>query len=211
MNPVDLSNDADPRFVAEFYKNLKILSQDLYKKSAAAENAKQQMGSNSATTVGGGMTMMGSNSKPSLGFGGFKATSKGARPSPNSRASFNANVPNNYTSANLRGSMSNISEQTQFAMDAAVAALAEAGGSTDDGDNQGHDLFGLSMGSQLQLVKPMDYFSPDKMMDRMKKYADMTGQASAHQHNAGYNSLGSPINNVVHHLRNNDSLEHDHN
>lgn len=34
MNPEDLSSDADPRFLAEFYKNLKILSQDLYKKSA---------------------------------------------------------------------------------------------------------------------------------------------------------------------------------
>jgi hypothetical protein len=33
-NPSDLSNDNDPKFLAEFYKNLKILSQDLYKKSA---------------------------------------------------------------------------------------------------------------------------------------------------------------------------------
>lgn len=36
MNPSDLSNDADPKFLAEFYKNLKILSQDLYKKSVVA-------------------------------------------------------------------------------------------------------------------------------------------------------------------------------
>ncbi len=34
VNPEDLSNDADPKFLGEFYKNLKILSQDLYKKSA---------------------------------------------------------------------------------------------------------------------------------------------------------------------------------
>ena len=34
MNPSDLSNDNDPVFIAEFYKNLKILSQDLYKRSA---------------------------------------------------------------------------------------------------------------------------------------------------------------------------------
>ena len=33
VNPEDLSNDADPQFLAEFYKNLKILSQDLYKRS----------------------------------------------------------------------------------------------------------------------------------------------------------------------------------
>lgn len=37
VNPNDLSNDADPKFLAEFYKNLKILSQDLYKKSAVAQ------------------------------------------------------------------------------------------------------------------------------------------------------------------------------
>ena len=30
MNPIDLSNDSDPAFIAEFHKNLKILSQDLY-------------------------------------------------------------------------------------------------------------------------------------------------------------------------------------
>jgi hypothetical protein len=34
VNPSDLSNDNDPVFIAEFYKNLKILSQDLYKRSA---------------------------------------------------------------------------------------------------------------------------------------------------------------------------------
>jgi hypothetical protein len=36
VNPSDLSNDSDPKFLAEFYKNLKILSQDLYKKSVVA-------------------------------------------------------------------------------------------------------------------------------------------------------------------------------
>jgi hypothetical protein len=35
-NPKDMSDDADPVFLAEFYKNLKILSQDLYKKSSIA-------------------------------------------------------------------------------------------------------------------------------------------------------------------------------
>ena len=37
VNPADLSNDNDPRFMSEFYKNLKILSQDLYKKTAVAQ------------------------------------------------------------------------------------------------------------------------------------------------------------------------------
>lgn len=35
MNSKDMSNDNDPLFLAEFYKNLKILSQDYYKKSSA--------------------------------------------------------------------------------------------------------------------------------------------------------------------------------
>lgn len=39
VNPSDLSNDADPKFLAEFYKNLKILSQDLYKKSVVASTS----------------------------------------------------------------------------------------------------------------------------------------------------------------------------
>lgn len=38
MNRADLSNDGDPKFLAEFYKNLKILSQDLYKKSALSQH-----------------------------------------------------------------------------------------------------------------------------------------------------------------------------
>jgi hypothetical protein len=33
-----LSNDSDPLFVAEFYKNLKILSQDLFRKSVVVDN-----------------------------------------------------------------------------------------------------------------------------------------------------------------------------
>jgi hypothetical protein len=46
VNPADLSNDADPKFLAEFYKNLKILSQDLYKKSVVAStNASAAVGS----------------------------------------------------------------------------------------------------------------------------------------------------------------------
>lgn len=45
VNPSDLSNDADPKFLAEFYKNLKILSQDLYKKSVLASTGAAPFGS----------------------------------------------------------------------------------------------------------------------------------------------------------------------
>lgn len=51
VNPSDLSNDADPLFIAEFYKNLKILSQDLYKKSATTQSA--PFAANLAPKVGG--------------------------------------------------------------------------------------------------------------------------------------------------------------
>jgi len=44
-NANDLSNDNDPRFLAEFYKNLKILSQDLYKKSAVNSKPAPGLGS----------------------------------------------------------------------------------------------------------------------------------------------------------------------
>jgi len=36
VNPSDMSDDSNPQFTAEFYTNLRILSQDLYKRSAAA-------------------------------------------------------------------------------------------------------------------------------------------------------------------------------
>eukprot|EP01034_Spumella_vulgaris_P034613 gene34613-42697_t len=49
VNPEDLSNDADPRFLAEFYKNLKLLSQDLYKKSAAVTQPNTHSAANRAT------------------------------------------------------------------------------------------------------------------------------------------------------------------
>ncbi|CAM9130892.1 unnamed protein product, partial [Ectocarpus fasciculatus] len=36
INPTDMSNDTDPAFMAEFYTNIKILNQDLYKKTTVA-------------------------------------------------------------------------------------------------------------------------------------------------------------------------------
>jgi hypothetical protein len=35
VNPSDLSNDMDPAFMTEFYMNLRILSQDLYKRHSS--------------------------------------------------------------------------------------------------------------------------------------------------------------------------------
>jgi hypothetical protein len=39
VNPSDLSNDNDPQFAAEFYTNLRILSQDLYKNINSTSNS----------------------------------------------------------------------------------------------------------------------------------------------------------------------------
>ena len=38
VNPADLSNDSDPNFMSEFYTNLRILSQDLYKHSQSKKS-----------------------------------------------------------------------------------------------------------------------------------------------------------------------------
>lgn len=68
VNAADLSNDSDAKFMAEFYKNLKILSQDLYKKSAVAQTnfrgAKDPPPQRRASKMAGGM--MSSNSRASF-------------------------------------------------------------------------------------------------------------------------------------------------
>ena len=45
--PFDITNDHDPKFMAEFYKNLKVLSQDLYRQQS---RAKKDFGVDSSTT-----------------------------------------------------------------------------------------------------------------------------------------------------------------
>lgn len=56
VNPEDLSNDYDPKFTTEFYRNMKILSLDLYKKTAALNNSTNPSSTAAATSgaVGGG-------------------------------------------------------------------------------------------------------------------------------------------------------------
>jgi len=72
VDPDNLSNDMDPKFLEEFYKNLKILSQDLYKQQAktAAQTQQMQQGG------GGSTTMVASNSRAALQTIGMNA--KGA-------------------------------------------------------------------------------------------------------------------------------------
>ena len=44
INPSDLSNDSDPVFMNEFYTNLRILSQDLYKRTSSIERRGSRVG-----------------------------------------------------------------------------------------------------------------------------------------------------------------------
>ena len=82
---MDLSSDSDPIFLTEFYKNLKILSQDLYKKSATIAS----QGDAPPLTGGGGGT------SPST-FQRQNSTKRGMT----SRASFR-NVGKSTSSLNL--------------------------------------------------------------------------------------------------------------
>ena len=70
VNPEDLSNDLDPKFTSEFYRNMKILSLDLYKKTAALNT--QGGGGGGGLTAGAGPA--GAASSFSLG----NSKSKGA-------------------------------------------------------------------------------------------------------------------------------------
>ena len=54
VNPKDLSNDGDLLYIAEFYKNLKILSQDLYKKSSSEVSAGPKKSAASSAVKKGG-------------------------------------------------------------------------------------------------------------------------------------------------------------
>ncbi len=69
MDPSDLSNDADAIFMGEFYTNLKILSQDLYKKSSHTLTATASASSSTPSDrrgITGGLQRTGSFSKGSV-------------------------------------------------------------------------------------------------------------------------------------------------
>ena len=62
MNPMDLSNDNDTLFINEFYKNLRILSQDLYRHKKADANVnvrrdvqRKQLSSRRLSGLGGSL------------------------------------------------------------------------------------------------------------------------------------------------------------
>ena len=76
INPNDLSNDGDPKFLAEFYKNLKILSQDLYKKSAVSQLNSSSSSSSSTTSKFASLKKQ--NTNRSLNSNGLASLALGA-------------------------------------------------------------------------------------------------------------------------------------
>ena len=130
MNAKDLSNDADPVFLTEFYKNLKILSQDLYKKSSISLSSLDSAAGNQA---GGG------DNKPAAKniqkFGSLRNLGQLKRST--------GNAPGDNTSDTI-------------------------GDRVDDG----------SSGSILEssiFQASEDYFSDEKMTERLKVYAKQGG------------------------------------
>jgi hypothetical protein len=75
INPVDLSNDSDPAFMNEFYTNLRILSQDLYKRTSSGDQRRLSGAGKSQTKPS--HTTSGSNSGNSSEY--FGAQSMQAR------------------------------------------------------------------------------------------------------------------------------------
>jgi hypothetical protein len=162
VNAQDLSNDADPKFLAEFYKNLKILSQDLYKKSAVMNtnfNTRGTAGATSTTNLFGGQ-------------GGAVGTA-----SNRNKAS--------------RGGASRMSSAAEGMTDSAsLAMLALGGGGGDDTgsvtstSNVAMMMLNPVAGSMnspkgtaenAYQTHPADYFSNDSLFDRMKQYAQQGG------------------------------------
>lgn len=63
INPSDLSNDSDPAFMNEFYTNLRILSQDLYKRTSSTEKRRtSEVVTHSTKTGASGSSISGGSS-----------------------------------------------------------------------------------------------------------------------------------------------------
>lgn len=152
MNPADLSNDADPKFLAEFYKNLKILSQDLYKKSAVAQSAVPFM----SNRAGGGVDSM--------------MTPQHAPPRSTVMKKLRASF----------GGKGGATNDLAASMAAAAAAVNNAGG--DDMISSSIDMHGHSPARSVldtpqaaYQTHPADYFTAESLYERMKLYAEQGG------------------------------------
>lgn len=145
MNPLDLSNDADPKFLTEFYKNLKILSQDLYKKSAVAQ-----------TNFGGG----GAHRNASA-FAGNASVNNSLQASGGKRT----------RGGGLRASFTGMGGNEELAQSASLASLALGDDSAVPPPMSSPKATTESAFQQ----HPADYFSSESLQERLKLYAQQGG------------------------------------
>jgi hypothetical protein len=167
VNSADLSNDNDPRFLSEFYKNLKILSQDLYKKTAVAGTTNPMTGLSVGQGQGKGQGGPTSSSTERGGGGGGAKRQKSL-----GRSSFNMFGPNNTGETNdLQQSM--LLAAALAGDDTTSVVPSPMGG----GEKQQTGFFREHEQQQPggQGGQSADYFSHDSLVERMKVYAQQGG------------------------------------
>ena len=160
MNPEDLSNDLDTKFTTEFYRNMKILSLDLYKKTAALSNQGTQQPGGGAVGNFASFSLTSSKSKANLLGSGLRG--KKAAPSQ-----INTDLP----------PISDTPGKIDFA---ALALESPSGGERKTISNVFVPLidfvvhFPLANASKSEsmttLTHPQEYFSSESLMERMKMY-----------------------------------------
>jgi len=152
VNADDVSNDGDPKFLAEFYKNLKILSQDLYKKSATNSSGISTGGAGSAG-VNPGIANL---SRASVTLSGDR---KSPQKSSTLRHSFGGLNP-----AEIAAGSITVGNAVGFANSIPGAPARR----------QSIDLSQTTIPSGV-LNHPADYFTAESLYDRMKLYAQQGG------------------------------------
>jgi hypothetical protein len=147
VNPDVLGNDADPVFMGEFYRNMKILSQDLYRRSVARSSGPSQSG---AANSGGG------------GGGGGTPNERRAIRRGSSATRFNDASIEGALSANAAGGVS------------AGASGTQGSGKSHNNPRLSRGNSGLGGGS-VSGAMSMDGFDAASIQSRMKEYAAFGG------------------------------------
>lgn len=140
-----MSNDADPKFLSEFYKNLKILSQDLYKKSAS-------VGHSAPPLMSKGPAAAATPSAPTTGGETVKLGKMNKRTRSSFNSSFSKNDPD--IAAALMSINTNLLDDALGGPDVPITPNRE--------QLQAHQ-------------SSADYFTSESLMDRMKQYAALGG------------------------------------
>jgi hypothetical protein len=147
VNPDLLGNDADPVFMGEFYRNMKILSQDLYRRSVARSSGPSQPG---AVSSGGG------------GGGG------GSTPNER-RAIRRGSSATRFTDAGVEGALS---AYAAGGVSAGASGAQGSGKSNNPRLSRGNSGLG---GGSVSGAMSMDGFDAASIQSRMKEYAAFGG------------------------------------